>query len=419
MTRLLGRAAVALAVVALLLSALPARALETSAEATRQHLYAGTIVAGIAELKQRVGADGGDREARFGLGALQFVRAVEHLGEGFYRYGLRAPRTVGVPLLRLPVPDNPAPVPIGYDDFRALLQTFTDDLGTAEASLAAVGDGEVKLVVDLMKVRLDMRADGKPGDDETLGRILAVIGGRGVGPVKDAPGLEVKFDAGDAAWFRGYANVLMGLDEFLLAHDFHATFETGFHLFFARPKSPLADALAASAAKEGNGGGWREGTEIADAVALIHTISWPVIDAPRRVKARAHLLKVIELSRQSWKLIDAETGDDREWIPNPRQKNVALGLTVSEQELRAWYQFLDLAQAILEGRKLVPHWRFQQGLDIRRFFDEPKTFDLVLLASGAGAVPYLADGDVISSKEWEDMTRDFAGGFFFHAVWFN
>ncbi len=323
-----------------------------------------------------------------------------------------------MPLLRLPVPHNPNPEPIGYEDFRALLQSFVDDLAAADASLADVGDGEVRLVVDLVRVRLDMRGDGKPDDDENWGKILSAVSGGMAGPSKAAQSLEVKFDAGDVAWLRGYTHMLMALDEFLLTHDFRITFETTFHLFFARSKSPLADALAAAAPPDSTFG-TGETTPIADAVALIHTINWPVIDAAREAKVRAHLLQVVALSRQSWALIEAETGDDREWIPNPRQKNSALELTVSEEELHSWFEVLDEAQAILEGRKLVPHWRFRRGFDVMKFLDEQHSFDLVMLLSGAGAVPFLADGEVTSSKRWDEMTSAFAGGFLLHVVWFN
>jgi hypothetical protein len=83
------------------------RASPEAANATRRHLYAGTLVAGMTELDQRVAADAADKEARFGLGMLQFVRPVEHLGQGLYRHGLQPPHAVSVPLLRLPVPVNP------------------------------------------------------------------------------------------------------------------------------------------------------------------------------------------------------------------------------------------------------------------------------------------------------------------------
>ena len=59
-------------------------------------------------------------------------------------------------------------------------------------------------------------------------------------------------------------------------------------------------------------------------------------------------------SRLSWKLIDAETSDDREWIPNPRQKHASLGQLVSPEQMTAWFAFLDESEAILEGRRLAP-----------------------------------------------------------------
>ena len=37
----------------------------------------------------------------------------------------------------------------------------------------------------------------------------------------------------------------------------------------------------------------------------------------------------------------------------------------------------------------------------------------------AGAVPFLADGDVVSGEEWRDIIRGFEGNFFQYALWFN
>jgi hypothetical protein len=411
-------AAAALLCLALLLAASPGRASTEAAEATRKHLYSGTLAAGIDELRQRVAADPADHEARFGLGMLQFVRAAEHLGQAFYRYGLQPPHTVSVPLLRLPVPPNPHPEPLGYADFRAMLQDFADDLARAEATLGEVGDNDVALVVDLVRVRLDMRADGHPDEDESLGRVLATLSRAPGQPPPMPAAVEVKFDAGDAAWLRGYAHVLMALDEFLLAHDFHVTFDATFHRFFPRAVTPFAAPLAAPPHNPG-AFGIPDATVFADLIAFNHTINWPVVDAARMHRVRTHLLAMIAMSRQSWKLIEAETGDDREWIPNPRQKHAALGATVTERQLGAWYQVLDEFEAVLNGQKLVPHWRFAKGIDLRKFFDEPETFDPVMLLTGAGAVPFLAEGDVTSSEHWREITRAFEGSFFAYAIWFN
>lgn len=403
---------------ALLLGASPSRASPEAGDATRQHLYAGTLASGIAELERRVAAAPADKEARFGLGMLHFARAIEHLGQGFYRHGLQPPHSVTLPLLRLPVPVNPDPQPLTYEDFREIVQTFADDLSRSEATLGEVGSDDVALVVDLIRVRLDMRADGHPGEGETMARILAALSQAPAEPAAAPPVLEVKFDAGDAAWLRGYAHVLMALDEFLLAHDFRITFDATFHLFFARPVTPFA-ILLAPLPPAGIGAGIPDSTILADVVALIHSIHWPVVDPVRMGRVRTHLLAMIEMSRQSWNLIEAETGDDREWIPNPRQKNAALGVSVSERQLAAWYQVLDEAEAMLNGRRLVPHWRFEKGIDLRKFFEEPQTFDLVMLMAGAGAVPFLVDGNVASPQRWTEITRAFEGSFLSYAIWFN
>jgi hypothetical protein len=80
---------------------------------------------------------------------------------------------------------------------------------------------------------------------------------------------------------------------------------------------------------------------------------------------------------------------------------------------------LDEADAILDGKKLVPHWRLRQGIDICRVFEEPQAFDLVLWITGPAAVPYLEDGPVLSAEEWNRITESFGGRFGVFAVWFN
>jgi hypothetical protein len=76
------------AVICLCLAYGNTRANEASAGLVREHLYAGTLAAGEAALTAKVNADGGDREARFGLGLVSFARAVERFGQALYRYGL-------------------------------------------------------------------------------------------------------------------------------------------------------------------------------------------------------------------------------------------------------------------------------------------------------------------------------------------
>jgi hypothetical protein len=67
----------------------------------------------------------------------------------------------------------------------------------------------------------------------------------------------------------------------------------------------------------------------------------------------------------------------------------------------------------------VPHWRFSKGIDMKAFFEQPQSFDLVLLLTGQGALPFLADGDIVTAERRGEITRAFEGSFFEYAMWFN
>lgn len=74
------------------------------------------------------------------------------------------------------------------------------------------------------------------------------------------------------------------------------------------------------------------------------------------------------------------------------------------------FAFLDESEAILEGRRLAPHWRFARGVSVKAFFEEPQTFDLVLFVS-RGALPYLAEGPITSPERWGADHSRFRGQF--------
>jgi hypothetical protein len=156
-----------------------AAASEASAEAARIHLYTATLPADADDLAKGVAVDPEDMEARFGLGMIQFVRAVEKLGQAQYRYGVEQPGDhILLPLLRLPIPPNPDPEAIDYDAFRAMLQDFLDDLATGEATLASIGEKPAIVVVDLMQVRLDVTGANKSRDGLRLIDVFAAISGQ-------------------------------------------------------------------------------------------------------------------------------------------------------------------------------------------------------------------------------------------------
>src|SRR5207248_8923032 len=100
---------------------------------------------------------------------------------------------------RFPVPANPTPEPISYQAFRDILKAFDDDLAAAEAALQKVGDEDVSIVVDLARVRFDLRRDGKAAEDESLAYIIGSLMQRPRTQTPATASLDVKFHTGDVA----------------------------------------------------------------------------------------------------------------------------------------------------------------------------------------------------------------------------
>ena len=164
-----------------------------------------------------------------------------------------------------------------------------------------------------------------------------------------------------------------------------------------------------------------ETEDILDAIAFIHLVRFPVQEPARLKAALAHLESMIALSHESWKFILAETDDDHEWVPNTKQHSVMPNGTVTKEMVKGWLEFLDEAKAILKGEKLIPFWRTgpESGVNLKRVFTEPRTFDLVLWVQGTAAVPYLENGVCTSAETWNRFQRIFRGEFIGFALWFN
>lgn len=147
---------------------------------------------------------------------------------------------------------------------------------------------------------------------------------------------------------------------------------------------------------------------------------WPVTDPALMKSALTHLETTVAMSRESWRYILAETDDEAEWIPSPRQKNgVIAGVPVTQATVDGWMAFLGEFDAILQGKKLIPHWRLAKGINFRRVFLEPQAFDPVLWAQGSAALPYLEDGPETDAETWRNIVEVFEGNFLGFAFWFN
>ena len=223
-------------------------------------------------------------------------------------------------------------------------------------------------------------------------------------------------DRGDAAWLRGYTHLLSALLEFPLAHDWQQGFDASFHMFF--PRAGLPNAILD--ATPSNLFGDPSAASFADLIAFVHLMHWPVTEPKRMEAVLGHLENVVALSRESWTFILAETDDDAEWIPNPRQtRGVLPGVPVTQETVDGWLLFLGEFDTLLTGRKLIPHWRLEKGINLRRVFTEPRTFDPVLWMQGSAALPYLEDGELTSSETWSRIMGLLQGNFLGYAIWFN
>ena len=390
-----------------------------------KYLLAGELAQGETALKARLKEYPKDDEARFGLGGLQFLRAVERLTQSLYRFGLRSPTEglpqLQLPFLRLPVPPNPVPMPLTYSQAREVVQKFIDDLAQAEATLAEVRDEQVKLAIHFGEIRLDLDGDGRATEAETLWRVYAKIAGRPNISPADAVKFVICLDLGDVYWLRGYCHLLMALGEVVLAYDEEEFFQRTANLFFPKilpqGKSVISDARELNRGREG----------IVDLVALAHLVRFPVQDRERMVRALGHLQTMIAMSRKSWQAILEETDDDCEWIPNPKQHGVIPGVVVTQPMVGAWLQFLDEAEALLAGKKFAPYWRpagalgpgEEQGVNLNLLFTKPSDFDLILWVQGSGVAPYLKNGPISDPQVWRRFQQVFGGNFFSFAVWLN
>ncbi len=401
----------------LLIGAAPAFAGEANVLLSK-HLYAGTLSDGDKALAWLGGDAKTGAEAKAAQGLLAFAAGVEHLGQALHRHGLETHpggAMMQLPILRMPVEPNPNPEPITYEKWRAILQTLFDDLNKADALLAQGVEndvtGEVKLNLDLMKVRMDLNGDGTSTETESFGAILQALS-RGTAP-SSPPDLNFAFDKADLLWLRGYIQFLTASAEFGLAVDFEESFIKTAHAYFPRAGLPMAQELLAPAMA----GGFVDNS-IGDAIAMIHLLNWKVTDPDRLKDVRTRLVTLATLSRESWKAARAEIDNDKEWLPNAKQTG-RWGMDVDDATIDGWLAVMGEFEAVLEGKKLMPHWRFNKGLSIKRLFEESTRIDAVLIVAGVDAIPFLESGQISTSADWNSLTSTFRGNFLGYALWFN
>jgi hypothetical protein len=82
---------------------------------------------------------------------------------------------------------------------------------------------------------------------------------------------------------------------------------------------------------------------------------------------------------------------------------------------------MDESEKLLKGELLIPYWRGDQaqGINLRKVFLEPRTFDLVLWVQGTAGAPYLQKGELTKGDTWRRLRGEFGPQFPGFALWFN
>lgn len=382
------------------------------------YLTSGKLAEGEKVFNDYLKNNSKDDKARFGLGVIQFMRGTERLMQSLYRYGMiQNPLGGSIPFVRLPIPKNPKPETLTYDGLQQIFQTWIDDLATVRTTLAPIQDQNVKLALRLGLIRLDFDGNGKSDDKEMLWQVFNAVTGARV-TEKEAQQFLIAFDKGDALWLQGYTHVLGAVSEFLRAYDSRELFAACAHLFFQDVATPHKFLLPTrkKSPEDYNFSFF----EALDLVSAVHLAKFPLVEPQRMTTILNHMKSVISLSRESWKSILAETDNDREWIPNPKQLSVIPQARVTDEMVKSWLSSLNEITMILDGKKNLPFWRDEKmSIDFARIFTEPRAFDLISWVQGTAATPYLEKGTVTDVNVWNQMVSAFGSNLFNFVVWFN
>lgn len=358
-------------------------------------------------------------DERLGLGAVQFLRAIEIGFQTRWDYGL-SDRTGMLPLLRLPIEENPNPKPFDPAVIRSIFSLTEAQLAKSIQTLSELPEGSVaSFTVNLGSIWFDVNQNSLHDSGEDLLLMAA--------PVFMADTLllgmdriEIRFDSADAHWAAAYAHLLSGVSEFVMAYDptgpIARIFDARIKLAEFGPPPPSFLTGSASIPDE------------IDMIAMVLDTFNQQPDAKHMERAHAHFLAMVDQNRDFWRLVALENDNDREWLPNAQQQS-ALGIALPPETGDVWLSVLSDGEALLRGEKLIPYWRTmgdqndalvpKGGVDLKKIFLEPRPIDLVGWVQGRAAVPYLELGPLVSMASWDRFSNMLSGDAMLFALWLN
>jgi hypothetical protein len=367
---------------------------------------------GLAPTEARLAAlPSPTNEDLFALAGLRFLGGIEEALQLRWQTGVQADWSE-LPILRLPIPENPNAIPFTAADFTALIRNLDADMEAARAALAQLGDKPVTLPIRMADLWFDINANGtrEPGEGiaEVTGMTLG--GGRMFGVAVEDP--VITFDTADAAWLSAYTHFLSGFAATALAYD---------------PEPAIQRVLDSSKAiyalwgdtPPNNAMDMMFGRQVDRAAMVLHALS-NTPDKALAQDAYDHFLAMIRDNRRFWSLVALETDNTGEWVPNDRQVS-GLGLTMPPGTGERWQAVLADAEKLLKGELLIPHWRFgaEAGINLRKAFENPPPVDLITWIQGEGLLPYAEKGPQMSMQSWRDFEEFVQGDAMLFAVFLN
>lgn len=327
----------------------------------------------------------------FSLGGVRFLGAIETALQTRYRTGMAGDLVMmtGIPVLRLPIPENPAPEPFDPIVIEAMFEQIVRDMDGALAALDTISDQDaVSVRFDTSDLWFDIDANGqRDSGEEVFGVLATMLGVR----TEVADPLVIQFDTADAAWLSAYAHLLSGLSEVVLAFQ---------------PAEPVRRVLASvermsalNPPSSDDSGYDDEFGTYADLIAIfVAAIEQQPL--PKRTQAaRTHFLEMVADNRVFWQRVVRERDNEAEWIPNKSQTS-AMPIEFPADTGRRWLAVLSEAENLLNGQLLIPHWRFGDaaGINLALLMDNPPPVDIVGFVQGVSLLPFVEQGPLIEGQ---------------------
>ena len=367
---------------------------------------------GLAPTETRLAAlTSPSNEDLFALAGLRFLGGIEQALQLRWKTRVQADWSE-LPILRLPIPENPNAIPFQAADFTALIRNLDADMEASREALAQLGDKPFALPIRVADLWFDINANGTREPGEGLAEVtgLTLGGGRMIGVQVQDP--VITFDTADAAWLSAYTHFLSGFASTALAYDpepaIQRVLDSSKAIYALWGSTPPNNAMDMMFGRQ------------VDRVAMILQALSNTPDTALAQDAYGHFLSMIQENRRFWTLVALETDNAGEWVPNDNQVS-GLGIMMPPGTGERWKAVLADAEKLLKGEVLIPHWRFgaEAGINLKKAFENPPPVDLVTWIQGEGLLPYAEKGPQMSMQSWRDFEDFVQGDAMLFAVFLN